>query len=232
MRAVTTSHRRRIGLALASTSLVLLLVFANAAAAQRQPGSRGLSELWRTYPLESREGDARIRSGNESDQPQRPPPSSGNALAGPDAGRPPAAGDDSATRLALLVLFLSLGGLTVVVLAARPAVAAGRGVRGSLARLGPDLSRHSRNAQRRTASSSSASGHLAFRAGAAVGAGVGRTGGRVVRLPVRAVTAAGATVRSASVGILSKRGEILLYTLVAVASTAVGIGVASLLTGD
>jgi hypothetical protein len=53
-----------------------------------------------------------------------------------------------------------------------------------------------------------------------------------MRLPVRVGTTMGATFRSASVGLLSKRGEILFYVLVAIASAAVGIGVTFMLTVD
>jgi hypothetical protein len=231
-KAVTTSHRRRIGLALASVSLVLLLVL-NPAAAQGQPSGRdgGLSELWRTYPLEPREGEARIRSGNESDQSQAPPPSLGNTQAGADTGRPPAVGDDSATGLALLLLAFSLIGLTVVVLGAQRAPAVGRHVRGSAARVGSVVVSPVRSpataARPRPAGSALRPAPERTRA-----LGLGRTGGKVMRLPVRVGTTMGATFRSASVGLLSKRGEILFYVLVAIASAAVGIGVTFLLTVD
>ena len=247
-------------IAFGCAALVLMLELAEPLAGHAQTSSRdrGLLELWKTYPLEARTREARLRSGNQPDPAKVPLPSSGDAPArrttGPVGGRPSAVGDGSSARLALSVLALSLVGLIVIVLLARPAATVGRHVPGSLARFGsavvsparsfatvprPKLARRAFKpapgrapaSRRGTAVRRLESRQLAFRARAAVGTGLGRTGGRAARLPLRVGAAVGAALRSASVGIFSKRGEILLYALVVVGSAAVGIGVTLLLSG-
>lgn len=278
MRGMPTSQWRRPVIVFGCAALVVLLAFAEPATAQGKPRGRDRvpSELWKTYPLEPSEEGARIRSSPESDRPQVSPTSSGRVPAGRDDGQPTAVGDDSSAPRALSVFLLSLVGLIVVVLVARPAAAVGRRVRSSMTRtaaavvsplrsvatvprsklagssfrpasprsrtpsrrgpstrprLIPGFSDDSRNVRSRTASWR-ASRRFAFRAGAAAGAGLARTAGKVLHFPMRVATAMGATFRSASVGILSKRGEILFYTLALVTSAALGIGVTLLLTGD
>jgi hypothetical protein len=260
MRAITTSHRRPIVIALGCAALVFMLELAEPVAGHAQTSSRDRvpSELWKTYPLEPRLGDARLRSGNQSDQLQVPLPGLGDAPAGrttePVGGRPSASGDGSPVRGALLVLVLSLVGLLVIVLVARPAARVGRHVPASLARFGSAVASPVRSlataprpklagrtfeaapgrapapARPRTAVRRRASQHLGFRAVGAMGAGLARTGGRAARLPVRVGVAAGAALRSAMVDINSKRGEILLYALIVVASVAVGVGLTLLLS--
>jgi hypothetical protein len=234
-----TSHRRRTGISLACAAL-FLLGLANPIAAQVQTNSseRGPSELWRTYPLEPREGEARIRSANEPGQPQASRPGSGEAPAVRDGARPegqPSANRDRQGALPALSLFvLSLVGLIVVVLVARPAVAAGRHVPGSLARFGSALTSPVRSVaarpERGTTVRRRALGRPVLPAGAAAGSGLGRAGARAVRLPVRVGATVGAGLRSATVGIVSKRREILWYALAVVASVAVGIALAVFLS--
>jgi hypothetical protein len=189
-RIVTTSHRLRIVIALGCAALVFMPELAEPVAGHAQTSSRdrGLSELWRTYPLEPRTEDARLRSESQFDQLKVPLPSSGEAPAerttAPVAGPPSPIGDGSSAPSAPLVLILSLVGLIVIVLVVRPAATVGRHVPGSRARFGS-----------------------------------------AVVSPVL-----GAVLRSAMVGIYSKRGEILLYAFAVVASVAVGIGVALLLS--
>jgi hypothetical protein len=259
MTTVTTSHRRRIVIAFGCAALVFMLGLAEPLAGHAQTSSRDRMplELWKTYPLEPRTGEAPLRPGNQPDRAQVPLPSSGEAPArrttAPVGGRPSAIGDGSSAPLALSVLALSLVGLIVIVLVARPAATVARHVPGSLARFGsavaspvqsfatvprPKLARRALRpapgraplSRRGTAVRRLAFRHLAFRARAAVGAGLGRTGGRVARLPLRVWAAVGAALRSAVVGISSKRGEILLYAFGVVASAAVGVGVAFLLS--
>ena len=81
-----------------------------------------------------RGGRADTLSSPESDRPQVPPTSSGRVPAGRDDGQPTAVGDDSSAPRALSVFLLSLVGLIVVVLVARPAAAVGRRVRSSMTR--------------------------------------------------------------------------------------------------
>jgi hypothetical protein len=254
-----TSRRRRTGISLVCAAL-FLLGLANPIVAQAQTNSseRGPSELWRTYPLEPREGEARIRSANEPDQPQASRPGSGDAPAVREGGRlegqPSGNRDRQEASPALSLFVLSLVGLIVVVLVARPAMAVGRHVPGSLARFGsaltspvrsvpapprskfvgsafrPTAGRAGRRHDRETTVSRRALGRPVLRAGAAAGAGLGRTGARAVRLLVRVGATVGAGLRSATVGIVSKRREILLYALVVVASVAVGIALAVFLS--
>ena len=260
MRTVTTSHRRRLVIAFGCVALVFMLELAEPLAGHAQTSSRnrGLHELWKTYPLEPGTGEARILPGHQSEQAKVPLPSSGEAPArrttGPVGGRPSAIEDGSSAPLALWVLALSLVGLILIVLVARPAATVGRHVPGSVARFGsavvspvrsfatvprptpsgrafkaapglpPALSRRGAAVRRLP------SRQLAFRPRAAARAGPGRTGDRAAHLPLRVGAAVGAALRSAMVGIYSKRGEILLYALVVVASAAVGVGVTLVLS--
>jgi ribosomal protein S18 acetylase RimI-like enzyme len=244
MTTVTTLHRRRIVIAFGCAALGFMLGLAEPPAAHAQTSSRDRMplELWKTYPLEPRTREARLRSGNHSDQAQVPLPSSGEPPArrttGPVGGRPSAIGDGSSAPLALSVLALALVGLIVTVLVARPVATVARHVPGSLARFGsavvspvrsfatvprpklagralrPAPDRAPALSRRGTAVRRLASRRLAFRALAVGGAGLGRTGGRAARLPLRVGAPVGAALRSAMVGIYSKRGEILLYALV------------------
>lgn len=233
-------------MALGWAALLFLFGPANTAAAQAQTSNRDRlpSELWRTYPLEPRKAEALIRSGNEPDQPQASRPGSGNAPAARDAGRaeeqPSANQDRPAAWPALSLFVLSLVGLIVVVLVARPAVAVGRHVPGSLARFGSAITSPVRSiaaparpklagsALRAAASRTTQRSHR----GTAVRLrAIGRTGGRAVRLPVRVGAAVGAALRSASLRIASKSGEILLYAVVVVASVAVGIALTFFVSG-
>jgi hypothetical protein len=259
MRTVTTSHRRRLVIAFGCVALVFMLELAEPLAGHAQTSSRnrGLHELWKTYPLEPKTGEARVVPGHQSEQAKVPLPSSGDAPArrttGPVGGRPSAIEDGSSAPLALWVLALSLVGLIVIVLVARPAATVGRHVPGSLARFGSAIVSPVRSfatvprptppgrafkaapglppvlSRRGTAVRRLASRQLAFRR-AAARAGLGRTGGRAAHLPLRVGAAVGAALRSAMVGIYSKRGEILLYALVVVASAAVGVGVTLVLS--
>ena len=247
-------------IAIGCAALVFMLELADPVAGHAQTSSRDRvpSELWKTYPLEPRVGDARLRSGNQSDQLQVPLPGLGDAPAGrttePVGGRPSASGDGSGAPGALLVLALSLVGLLVIVLVARPAARVGRHVPVSLARFGSAVASPVRSlasvprpklagrgfeaapgrapapARPGTAVRRRASQHLRFRVRGAMGAGLGRTGGRAARLPLRVGAAVGAALRSAMVAIYSKRGEILLYAVIVVASTAVGVAVTLLLS--
>jgi hypothetical protein len=247
-------------IALGCAALAFMLALGDPVAGHAQTSSRDRvpSELWKTYPLEPRLPEADLRSENESDHLQVPLPRLGDAPAGrttePVGGRPSASGDGSPAPRTLLVLVLSLVGLLVIVLVARPAARVGRHVPVSLTRFGSAVASPVRSlatvprpklpgrtfeaapgrapapARPRTAVSRRASRHLSFRARAAVGAALGRTAGRAARLPVRVGAAAGAALRSAMVGIYSKRGEILLYALIVVASVAVGVGLTLLLS--
>ena len=131
-----TSQWRRPVIVFGCAALVVLLAFAEPATAQGKPSGRDRvpSELWKTYPLEPSEEGARIRSSPESDRPQVSPTSSGRGPAGRDDGQPSAVADDSSAPRALSVFLLSLVGLIVVVLVARPAAAVGRRVRSSMTR--------------------------------------------------------------------------------------------------
>jgi hypothetical protein len=232
MRIVSTSHQRRIVIALACAALVFVLELGGPAAGHAQPSSRDrvLHELWNTYPLEPRTSEARLRSENKSDRLQAQLPRSGGTPAGRSTGfvggRPPGAGDGSSAPFPLSVLALALVGLIVMALVARSAVTVGRHVPGSVARFGSAVVSPVRSLA--TVSRPNLAG--TFRAGATVGAGLGRAGGLVARLPLRVGATVGAVLRSTSVGIFSKRREILFYALVASASVTVGVGVALLLS--
>jgi hypothetical protein len=208
---VTTSHGRRIVIALGCAALIIVLELGGPAAGHAQPnsGDRGLHELWNMYPLEPKTGEAGLRTENQFDRPQAQLPRSGGTAAGRSTGfvggRASGVKDGSSVPTALLVLVLSIVGSIVIVLVARPVVTVGRQVPRSR--------------------------HLGFRARAAVGAGLGRADGRAAHLPLRVRAAVGAAVRSAMVGMYSNRGEILLYALAVGASAAVGVGV-TLLLGD
>jgi len=247
-------------IAAGSAALVFVLALTEPVAAQPETGSgdRVPSELWRTYPLEPRRGEARIRSAKELEQPQASRPGSDDAPAvrdpEPAEGQRSVNEDGSSAAPAFALFLISLLGLMVVVLVARAGVAVGRHVPDSFARVGSSIaspvravaaaprSRLLRSAVHPAAGPAGARSHrgsaarrhavrrLSSRAGAEGAAGLGRTGGRVVRLPLRVGAAVGAAVRTASLGVVSKRGEIVLYALVAVASVAVGIALASFLS--
>ena len=205
------AHGRRIVIALGCAALVTVLELGGPAAGQAESnsGDRGLHELWNTYPLEPKTGEARLRTEDQFDRPQAQLPKSAGTAAGRSTGfvggRASGVGDGSSAPPALVVLVLSIVGLIVIVLVARPVATVGRHVPRSR--------------------------HLGFRARAAVGAGLGRAGGRAARLPLRVRAAVGTAVRSAMVGMYSNRGAILLYALAIGASAAVGVGV-TLLLGD
>ena len=175
-------------------------------------------------------------------------------ITGPIGGRPSAVGDGSSTPPAPLVLGLSIVGLIVIVLVVRPAATVVRHAPGSLARVGsavvfpvrplatvlrPKLAGRAFEAapgrvhappRPGTAVRRRAPRHLDLRGLADMGEGLGRTGVRAARLPLRVCAVVGGALRSAVVGIYSRRGEILLYALAAAASAAVGVGVALLLS--
>jgi hypothetical protein len=232
MRIVATPHQRRIVIAVGCAALVCLLELGGPAAGHAQPSSRDrvLHELWNTYPLEPRTGEARLRSENQPDGLHAQLPRSGGTPAGRSTGfvggRPSGVGDGSSAPLPLSVLVLALVGLIAMVLVVRSAAKVGRRMPGSVARFGSAVVSPVRSLA--TVSRPNLAG--TFRAGATVGAGLGRTGGVAARLPLRVGAAVGAVLRSTSVGIFSKSGEILLYALVAAASVAVGVGVTLLLS--
>lgn len=209
------SHRRWIAVALGCAALVFMLELAGPPAGHAQTGSRnrGLSELWRTYPLDPTTGDSRLRSGNRADQLPVLLPGSAGAPAestGPGGGRPSAIGSGSSAFPAFPVLALSLVGLIFIVLVARFGSVVVAPIRSLASTPRP---RHG------------------FQVRTGAGAGLGRTVGRATRLPLHLGTLAGAGLRSAAFVLYSKRGEILLYAVVVVASVAVGIGVTLFLSG-
>jgi hypothetical protein len=213
---------------LGCAALVFMLELAEPVAGHAQTRSRDRvpSQLWKTYPLEPRTGEARLRSGNQSDQLQLPLPSLGEAPAGrttPVGGRPSAIGDGSSAPPALLVLVLSLVGLIVIVLVARRAVS--RYEPGSLARFGSAVVSPVRSF------ATAPRPKLGFQTRTGAGAGLGRTVGRAARVPLHFGAPVAGALRSAAVVIFSERGEILLYAVVVVTSVAIGIGVALFLSG-
>jgi hypothetical protein len=228
MRTGTTSHRRRIVIALGCAALVFMLELAEPLAGHAQTSSRDRLplELWKTYPLVPRTGEARLRLDFQSDQLQVPLPGSGDAPAGrtgPVGGRLSASGEGSSASPALPILALSLAGLIVMVLVARRAVS--RHESGSLARFGSAVVSPIRSF------GPVPRPKLGFQARTGAGAGLGRSVGRAARLPLHFGAHVGAALRSAAVVIFSKRGKILFYAVVAVASVGVGIGVNMFLSG-
>jgi hypothetical protein len=222
-------------IALGCAALVVVLALAEPIVAQAQTSSRDRipSELWRTYPLEPREGETRVRLGNEPDQPPVSRLGTGTAPAGGVEGRPSADEDGASAPPALSVFVVSLLGLVVVALVARPAVAVGRHVPGSLARFGSAVVSPVR---------SIGTAHPPKLGGSAFTAAVARARARshhrtavhrhsFGHLASRPAAAVGAALRSAALAIVSRRREILFYAFMIAVSVALGIGVTLFLSG-
>lgn len=131
-------QRSRVVFALLGVALILVLALAAPPPAQAQErGNRDApSELWKTYPLDPSNGNARIRKEKEVEQ--ETGISGGDAR---DIAKQPApvAGRDSDMLRPLALLGLSLVGLLLLLLVARPAARLVPSFPGSVARFSSAL---------------------------------------------------------------------------------------------